>query len=205
MAASSPMDLVDAARLLALAPQGRADASLAEFRSAVSEFTPADPAQASAARLWLNRWGCRIGYPRDAEDDVFPQNLSAWWSTWGGRLPDADLVDLDDRGIAALAAALEDLAVERADRRRTFGPTASAKLLFLVRPSTVTPWDAAIARRPGVDRDFGAHLRDARATATIWIDQAAGRSVQQIVGRPDSTLAKIVDEVLYLTYTRRLA
>ena len=136
---------------------------------------------------------------------MFPQNLSAWWSTWGGRLPDADLVDLDDRGIAALAAALEDLAVERADRRRTFGPTASAKLLFLVRPSTVTPWDAAIARRPGVDRDFGAHLRDARATATIWIDQAAGRSVQQIVGRPDSTLAKIVDEVLYLTYTRRLA
>ena len=42
------MDLVDAARLLALSPQGGADASLAEFRSAVSEFTPADPAQASA-------------------------------------------------------------------------------------------------------------------------------------------------------------
>ena len=53
--------------------------------------------------------------------------------------------------------------------------------------------------------DFGAHLRDARATARIWVGQAAGGSVPQIVGRPDSTLAKIVDEVLYLTCTRGLA
>ena len=121
-----------------------------------------------------------------------------------GRLPDVDLVELDDLDIAALAAALEDLAPRRADARRTFGRTASAKLLFALRPATVTAWDDAIARRPGVAGDFGADLRDARVTARTWVDQAAGGSVPQIVGRPDSTLAKIVDEVLYLTCTRGL-
>jgi hypothetical protein len=199
------MDLADAARLLAsVPPQGRADASLAAFRSAVGEFDPSDAAHAGAARRWLNQWGCRIGYPGDGQPDAFSENLSAWGSIWMSRLPDVDLVALDDPGIATLAAALEDLAAQRADRRRTFGRTASAKLLFALRPATVTAWDDAIARRPGVAGDFGAHLRDARALARTWVDQAAGGAVPQIVGRPESTLAKIVDEVLYLTCTRGL-
>ncbi len=151
------------------------------------------------------RWGCRIGYPGDGQHDVFVESLTAWGSIWMSLLPDVELVALDDQGISALAAALEDMAARRADGRRTFGRTASAKLLFALRPATVTAWDDAIARRPGVKGDFGAHLRDARATARAWVEQAAGGSVPQIVGRPDSSLAKIVDEVLYLTCTRGVA
>ena len=153
------MDLADAVRLLASSPrQGRADASLAEFRSAVGEFCASDSAHAKAARRWLNQWGCRIGYPGDGEQDVFAESLSDWGSIWVSRLPDVDLVALDDPSIAALAAALDDLATRKADGRRTFGRTASAKLLFALRPDTVTAWDDAIARRPGVAGDFGAHV-----------------------------------------------
>ena len=113
-----------------------------------------------------------VGSTRGAAGSATPAMVSTtsswraslrWGSIWMSLLPGVDLVALDDQGISALAAALEDMATRRADGRRTFGRTASAKLLFALRPATVTAWDDAIARRPGVAGDFGAHLRDARA------------------------------------------
>ena len=119
----------------------------------------------------------------------------------------ANILIIDDDGVYA------DMTRQRLERaghhvvvhEGPFGATAAAKLLFVLRPRTVTAWDLAISRRPGVDGDFSAHLRDARRLATQWTREATGRSVPDVVGRPTSTLAKIVDEVLYLTCTRGIS
>ena len=44
---------------------------------------------------------------------MFAESLSDWGSIWVSRLPDVDLVALDDPSIAALAAALDDLAATK--------------------------------------------------------------------------------------------
>ena len=52
---------------------------------------------------------------------------------------------------------------------RTIGPTAASKIMFVLRPHTVPPWDAAIARSTtgGTSLDhFRRHLEAARVWAT---------------------------------------
>lgn len=146
--------------------------------------------------------GCRIAYQRDTEGDLFTPSAADWWSEWCDLLPAEGLVSLTDDDIDVSFAALVDLSERPADRRRRIAATVSGKLLFAIRPDPVTARDHAIASRPGVSHDFAAHLRDARAMAQRWVAQAPGESIRDMVGRPNSSIAKIVDETLYLRITR---
>ncbi|MFD6888478.1 MmcQ/YjbR family DNA-binding protein [Streptomyces sp. NPDC059957] len=154
---------------------------------------------------WLNSWGCRIRYARDGEPDLFGEGLGQWWERHP--LPATPLASLTDREIGRLAAAYGDLAALPIGRR-SLGPTAAAKALYALRPRTVMPWDAAIAARLHGARDaaaFARHLETGRAWARAalarsGLDEAA---LTEELGRPGISLAKVLDEYLYVTITYR--
>jgi hypothetical protein len=204
---------LDALRdMLAAASQGESR-SLERLRSATrGSPNPSKPEHVVALREWLNAWTCRIPYPRDGIDLLVP-SLDAWWRKHRRRLTDVPLVDLDDRGLDAYAdayAGLVDLpaGVNNIGRVRSLAPTASSKLLWVLRSHTACPWDVAIAKAGGrgAQRDgYAHHLRNARAWAREITAEATTRGIADVpahVARPQSSLVRIYDEWCYLAFTR---
>lgn len=158
---------------------------------------------------FLNAWGCRIRYPREGEPALFDSGVAAWWRSWEQALPAADLAGLTDTAIDAVADAYAQLAaveVSSGRTRRTLGPTAAAKALYALRPRAIMPWDAAIAARLHGDRDgaaFGRHLRLGRAWASALVAESGldAEALPGVAGRPAVSLAKLLDEYLYVTIT----
>ncbi|MET0134657.1 MAG: hypothetical protein ABW215_13825 [Kibdelosporangium sp.] len=158
---------------------------------------------------WLNSWGCRIRYPRAGEPAPFDSGVLQWWRTWQPALPRTGIQELSDTDIKAVGDAYADLAavvVSEGRTRRTLGPTAAAKALYALAPRAVMPWDAAIAVRLHGERDgvaFARHQELGRTWAAAIIAEAGGdeNAVTQSIGRPSISLAKILDEYLYVTIT----
>jgi hypothetical protein len=208
---------VDAPRLADLAavlgpPAGAADAA---FRAATAPAADlADPAHRAALLGWLNAWGCRIRVPRPGEPSPFDGAVAGWWAAWGRRLPArrATVATIPDRAVDALAAAYADLrdrpvALGPGGGPRRLGPTAAAKAVHALRPRAVVPWDAAIAARlhGATTADaFAAHQRLARSWAVALLAEAGTgeRALVARLGRPETTLARLLDEYLYRTVTR---
>jgi hypothetical protein len=175
----------------------------------------ANPEHARRLRKWLNDWLCRIGYPK-SEDDVFADSLASWWGASKDKLPPQGmrLAQLTDADLKAVSCGYDDLcarpaAVSRTGRVRSVAPTAAAKLLYFVRPCAVTAWDKQISRRTGGGQDSAAFLRHL-TTCRDWATrlEAEGRALglepQEIgphLGRPKSSVAKLLDEWLYATIT----
>ncbi|MFF4390491.1 MULTISPECIES: MmcQ/YjbR family DNA-binding protein [unclassified Streptomyces] len=161
-------------------------------------------AHRSALHRWLNSWGCRIRYPREGEPDAFGAGLAAWWGRHA--LAHAPLARLTPREISRFAAAYEELAALPIGRR-SLGPTAAAKALYALRPDSVMPWDAAIAVRLHGVRDgaaFARHLELGRSWARTALEEGGGLDEAALcaeIGRPGVSLAKILDEHLYVTIT----
>jgi len=162
---------------------------------------------------WLNSWGCRIRYPREGEPAPFDEGVAAWWRRWGPELPAAALATLADEEIALLGdayAGLVAVEVSAGPVRRTLGPTAAAKALYALRPNAIMPWDAAIAAALHGGRDgpaFAAHQRLGRQWAAAVLAEAGveERRLAALVGRPRISLAKILDEYLYVSVTMSAA
>jgi len=197
--------------LFARATQINADRNLAKFR----ETTGGSPdvsieAHRVAMLYWLNSWLCRIGYQRDGEPDKFGDSLIAWQHEYGSSLPSAPLTALNTSDIKVIADAYDDLRAKPATPRRSIAPTAAAKILFVVRPETIPPWDRKIAFGTvgGVTKShFAEHITQGNRWAVGIHAEAEARSISNIpthVGRPNSSLAKIWDEWHYLTITRGL-
>ena len=122
---------------------------------------------------------------------------------------------LNDVEIDAIAGAYDSLrqlvaTPANAKRRRYVGSTAAAKLIYFVRPDAVTAWDRRIAQHFGAGSEragFAAHLARCRGWAQAIIADAAadGISSDMIsagVSRPDSSIAKLIDEYLYQVISR---
>jgi hypothetical protein len=158
---------------------------------------------------WLNSWGCRIRYPRAGEPAPFDSGVLSWWLAWRPVLPQislAELTDTDTKGVGEAYADLAAVVVSEGRPRRTLGPTAAAKALYALAPRAIMPWDAAIAVRLHGSRDgaaFARHQELGRMWATAVITEAGGdeNTVSELVGRPGISLAKILDEYLYVTVT----
>lgn len=195
----------------------RFDESLASARTDIGpSCDPCDSQHARRLRRWLNAWGCRIRYPRPGETDFFVTGFARWWRTWGPSLPRASrtLSRLTEQDIDTLAQAYEALRnVEIAPpghRRARLGATAAAKLLSYLRPNSVPPWDATIAASfaCGVDAEgFRCHLRRCRGWAREITGCARGERIAESaigpsIGRPASSVAKLIDEYLYQVLTR---
>ena len=168
---------------------------------------------------WLNRWGCRQ-FAR-AQHETALGELRSWNEVHQRLLPrlDASLMGLSDEALAALAGAYDDLSSRLASHKRRadsvvavhFGPTGAAKVLYALRPNCCPPWDIPIRKRFGWDGGGTSYLRflhNVRAEiADLIMDaECAGfgsAEIPQKVGRPNSSLPKLVDEYYWITITRR--
>jgi hypothetical protein len=176
-----------------------------------------DAGQRDQLRRWLNKWGCRLGYPPPGAPDLFSASVAGWWAERRAVLPDGPLASLSDAEIGLLADGYADLAARPAvgitrgglpAGVRSIGPTTTSKALFFLRPDTVPPWDAAVARGSvgGTSRDhFAAHLVAGRSWALEVLDAARQAGIEDIaahVGQPGASLARLRDEWLLLTTPR---
>jgi hypothetical protein len=123
------------------------------------------------------------------------------------------LHDVDDRVIDAYARAYDELIDLPAGMNsvgivRSLGPTASSKLLWVLRQQTACPWDVAIAKAAGNgsrETGYAAHLRNARDWTRHIAEEGASRNIDDVamrLGRGNASLVRIYDEWCYLTFTR---
>jgi hypothetical protein len=211
-----PPTLASLARVLPEYGKFRFDRTLEAARNDIGYHPDlANPGNARRLRIWLNQWVCRIGYPGTGRD-VFADSLATWWDRTKDTLPSEDkrLAVLAEADLRAVSSAYGDLyirsaAVSKTGRIRRVGPTATAKLLYFVRPCAVTAWDKAISIRTGGGHDQAAFLRHL-TTCRGWAVslEAEGRElglkpteIGPYLGRPASSVAKLIDEWLYATIT----
>jgi hypothetical protein len=198
---------------LARTSQAQADRSLARLHSTTGVSPdPGKPRDVIALRVWLNAWTCRIPYPQNGVD-LFAPSIRGWWTTHGRTLPDIPLVEADDRTLDQFADAYIELltlpaGINKLGRIRSLAPTASSKLLWVLRSQTACPWDVAIAKAGGSGTHrlgYLNHLRTAREWTQRITAEAIAQGINDVpthVGRPQSSLVKVYDEWCYLTMTR---
>ncbi len=149
------------------------------------------------------------------------RELGEWGSQWLPLLPKpgASLSKLKPRQLASPPTRTADVKERDASHRPTksggtaivtVGATGAAKILHALRPKVLPPWDEPIRAALGLDGsrdsyltylvDVQRHVRDIEA-------EAAARgitNVPRVLGRPRSSLPKMIDEYYWITLTRRL-
>lgn len=191
------------------------ESSLARFREATGGAVDLSrPAHRTLLLNWLRSWGCRS--LRTADDRRSSHALREWWAAWGAALPahEASLTALDDDALETAALAYAELAQRVGPRRALgdrlvdvrFGSTAAAKAMFGVRPHAFPPWDAAIRRKLGFGEDADSYRRALfRARdglrAAIAEAKVSPEALPALLGRPASTLPKLIDEHDVMRYT----
>jgi hypothetical protein len=194
------------------------DVSLNRFRERTAPALDPDLKEHRAFLFeWLNSWGCRQ-FAKDHHVTTASDSLTTWARLWLNELPPAHvhLTDLSAKEVELSAAAYEALTVSRASFRLlpsgrsvpiTFGATGAAKTLFALRPNIFPPWDEAIRteiRLAGVASSFREYL-------TVVADQlrqlaieaeVAVAALPELVDRPDSSPAKLIDEYNWVVMAR---
>jgi hypothetical protein len=174
-------------------------------------------AHRDALLAWLRQWGCR--HLRTADNARSSRALLAWWKRHASDIPSgrATLDGLGPRAFAKAGRAHADLAGRPAARRRhgdgevdvTFGSTAAAKAMFALRPQVFPPWDEPMRSAfgwTGLDPSHYETFLGMSKDALDGLSKRASVHVSELpvlLGRPDSTPARIVDEFLWMELTHR--
>ena len=178
-----------------------------------------DPVHAKALLVWLNKWGCRQF--AIAHHAAAAATLADWGAQWLPLLPKpgASLSKLKPRQLEVTADAYADVKKREASRRPTksggvaivtVGATGAAKILHALRPKVLPPWDDPIRAALDLDgtRDsYLAYLTDVQQHVRDIEREAAARGISNVpraLGRPTSSLPKMIDEYYWITLTRRL-
>ncbi len=171
-----------------------------------------------AMLTWLNKWGCRQ-FSKECHP-MASDALASWHQSCRDKLPapNADIRALTEHDIINVDRAYRDLRDRRASVRHrgaglgdvTFGATGAGKILFALCPQCLPPWDNPIAERlkelERIDSysQFVVHVR-ATLHELATVCRAKGFALEDLparIGRPRSTLVKIVDEYYWVTITR---
>lgn len=177
-----------------------------------------DPIHMKALLVWLNSWGCRqfaIEY-----HDLAAESIVGWAREWESSLPGGSrtLDRLSDKAIQEVGDAYADLSKRLASKRTRdgnlydvqIGPTGAAKILFAARSRLFPPWDDPIRLKFGFDdtRDsYCKYLARVREQIKQLCKEAGelgipAESIPLEIGRPRSTLPKLIDEYTCVTVTK---
>ena len=169
---------------------------------------------------WLNQWGCRQF--SKACYGLAAQQVAEWHKGIDAQIfpLDKDLLTLTDSEFDLAGRIYGALVDKTACKRRgangsettvTVGPTGAAKILFALRPHAFPPWDRAIRDELGFDGSAGSYsdyLRRARKHMEELRDDCNRRGIcladlPQALGRPLSSIAKLIDEYFWVTVSRK--
>lgn len=125
-----------------------------------------------------------------------------------------DTLDRESLGNAADAyEALRSLtaSVRKDGVKMSVGPTGASKIMFALRPRQLPPWDDPVrkANKWRGDRDsYVEYLCAVQRTIKRLYAQllALGlneKGFAELIGRPEVTLPKLIDEYMWMTVTRR--
>ena len=196
------------------------DTSLATLRGRTGAvLDPYDARHRSALFTWLNSWGCRQ-FALEHHATTASESLVQWADEWLTHLPapDAPLTDLTTEQMRECARAYDVLRSQAAsyrvlpggkNSRVTYGATGAAKTLFALRPNSIPPWDDPIRAALKARGDLGSfrvYLTSVSNQLKALADEA-GRPVSELptlVGRPDSTPPKLIDEYNWIVITKGL-
>jgi len=133
---------------------------------------------------------------------------------------DSSLLSLTDDELDPIVSAFDSLCGLQAAIRRTgstdhsvsFGPTGAAKILHALRPEALLPWDEPIRKRLRLSGDGASYRRFVVRTQALLrhLVEEAGtygigpRALPATIGRPESSLPKLIDEFLWVTITRKV-
>jgi len=197
------------------------DSSYLQFQKETSPQLDLSYEQHRKALLnWLNDWGCRqfaIDYHGLASEEI-----RNWYQDVGNQLfpLDRTLLDLSDSDFTSVSTAYAKL-VNRTASKRTlrvggqakveFGPTGTAKILFALRSNALIPWDEQIRIKFHFENtadDYAKYLQLVRKNLEELKDACERNSCRlsdlpQLLGRPKSSLAKLIDEYFWVTVSRK--
>jgi hypothetical protein len=170
---------------------------------------------------FLNNWGCRQFAV--AHHDQAAHQIEEWHNEFGGKLfpPATDLLTLTAVDLNIVEAAYNGLVSRLACKKKLkgrdevgdvrFGPVGTAKVFFALRPNALMPWDNAILDALGLDGSAGSYRQHLLRTRD-WLNHLSGEcqkhgfalaDLPTMVGRPRSTLPKLIDEYLWVTITNK--
>jgi hypothetical protein len=168
---------------------------------------------------WLRDWGCRQFAKKDHA--LASEEIKHWHKKFKNHLPKVskNILDLTENEIKNACAAYEDLKERIASKRKTtghlstvrIGATGAGKTLFILRPNSLILWDEPIRKKLGLDgsgESYKNHMlrtisdleeleKDCRKAGLKLID------LPKELGRPKSTLVKMVDEYYWITETNQ--
>lgn len=167
---------------------------------------------------WLNQWQCRqfsLAY-----HDLASAGLLEWHQEFASIMPPArdHLWQTAEATLEEYARVFDSLAKKPASYREydgkktlvSFGPTAAAKILFVLRPRVFVAWDEPIRvglKKDGSGRSYVGFLIRLREELLDLQDQCAAFGLEledlpEALGRPLSTPAQLLDEYYWATVTR---
>lgn len=169
---------------------------------------------------WLNDWGCRQ-FSKDYHA-LAANEISSWYNSFSPRFfsPPKMLHSLSNDELNFVEEAFGDLMHRTASMRKTrnkqtsriqIGPTGAAKILFAIRPNAMVPWDIPIRSNHGLDgsaisyRSFLITVRDHLIELKAECEKYGMNfeDLPALLGRPGSSLVKLVDEFFWVTITRK--
>jgi len=199
----------------------RYNKSLMKLRSATGDKLDLEIRKHRDALMdWLNDWGCR--HLAKDNHQIASRSILDWYRSSSAALFDdkTPLWQLEDREIRAAANAYGSLKDKIGARRSRYGnksevrvgPTAASKVLFVVRPKALMPWDDAMRVAFNLDespesyfeylveiRHLTLHVGDLCRNKGFRIDD-----FPQKLGRPNSTVLALVNEYIWITETRKI-
>jgi hypothetical protein len=194
------------------------DSRVTRLRQATGgRVDPHDPGHREILFAWLTQWGCRQ-FSKAHQVTIAGESLEAWARAWLPALPpdNVALEKIDDEAVSQLGAAYKDLRRRQAGTRTLqggtishvrYGPVGAAKTLFALRPGICPPWDRFTLDALGLDYSSASYCRYLRLVLADLQHIATQAGVQiaelpALVGRPNSTPPKLMDEYYWITITR---
>ena len=193
------------------------DDSLAQFSRRVDGNADLRNEEHRLALLhWLNQWQCRqfsLAY-----HDLASAGLLDWFTECGDYLPpkSKNLWEIPEGTVEEYSRLFDPLAKKLACYREigpgkkskvSFGPTAAAKILFVLRPKVFVAWDESVRAALHLDGSGVSYTRflvRLREELLELEDQCRSFDLEltdlpQAIGRPLSTPAQLMDEYYWAT------
>lgn len=167
---------------------------------------------------WLNKWGCRQFAKK--YHILASKEIKCWYEECNNLIfpKDICLLELSENELESASKVYIKLTNKIASKKKVknkelnikVGSTGAEKILFALRPKALIPWDEIIRKKKCLDESSTSYKNFHLLVKNMLekIRELCLRNgfnlsdLPEIVGRPKSSLVKLVDEYFWVTITR---